>query len=104
MSRQVLPLWVRLTRVLQRSGEFDPLQTIPLALAITLRLLTIKFNHPLIIPAFFLLVGVVFYIVAVGIMHMSVQQLRTTGWIFDLGNVDNAWYESYTEFGISIYP
>jgi SulP family sulfate permease len=93
-----LPLWVRSFK-LRTFGLIPPKQTIPLGLAVVLRLITIKFNHPLIIPGFFLLVGVVFYIVTVAIMHIPVQQLREAGWIFDLGNVDNEWYESYTEFG-----
>jgi hypothetical protein len=93
-----LPLWVRSFK-LRTFGLIPLKQTIPLGLAVVLRLITIKFNHPLIIPGFFLLVGVVFYIVTVAIMHIPVQQLREAGWIFDLGNVDNEWYESYTEFG-----
>ncbi|BGP28971.1 hypothetical protein JCM10296v2_000707 [Rhodotorula toruloides] len=76
-----------------------PLWTIPLALAIILRLVTARYNHPLIFPSYFLAIPLVFYIVTAA-ARIPVEELREKGWVFELEGVDNKWYEFWTLFDL----
>lgn len=75
-----------------------PLWTIPLALAVILRLITSRWSHPLIFPGYFLAIPIVFYAISFG-LHKSVPDLREAGWVFDISGVDSKWYEYWTLFG-----
>ncbi|GAA5934246.1 hypothetical protein JCM3775_006948 [Rhodotorula graminis] len=79
--------------------EILPLWTIPLVLALGLRLITAKFSHPLIFPAYFLAIPPVFYIVALS-ARVPVDRLRALGWVFEVDGVDNEWYEYITHFNL----
>lgn len=73
----------------------------PLALTILLRLITMKFHHPLVMPTFFLSITPIFYLIAVVFCGQSVEQLRHDGWIFDIGKAGDApfWrYLTYLDF------
>lgn len=85
-----------LVRQFFESGVW-PLWTVPLALAVALRLITARYSHPLIFPAYFIAIPVVFYIV-VAIGRLSLYELRQQGWIFEVEGVDSAWYEYWTLF------
>jgi len=71
--------------------------TIPLALAAFLRIITHFFHHPLIFPAYFFAIPVIFYI-AVAIGRWDIEYLRTQGWLFDVGKSSLAWWKFYTYF------
>ncbi|KJA17340.1 hypothetical protein HYPSUDRAFT_1023378 [Hypholoma sublateritium FD-334 SS-4] len=74
------------------------LWTIPLLLAVLLRLITHKYHHQLIFPAYFLIIPVVFYVVvfAAGI---DLGGLRRSGWLFDMGaSAQEPWYKFYTYY------
>ncbi|KAF5346205.1 hypothetical protein D9756_011137 [Leucocoprinus leucothites] len=74
------------------------LWTIPLTLAILLRLVTHKFNHQLIFPLYFVLMAAIFYIVT-GTAKFDLGQLREAGWLFNLGTgSQESWYKFYTYF------
>lgn len=73
------------------------LWTLPLFLAILLRIITHFFHHQLIFPAYFFLIPIVFYIV-VAIGGWSFADLRTWGWVFDVGTKSQAWWKFYTLF------
>jgi len=73
------------------------LWTIPLGLAITLRIITHFFHHQLIFPAYFFIIPIVFYIVVLA-GHFDLEDLRRTGWIFDVGKNTQAWWKFYTYF------
>lgn len=75
-----------------------PFQLIPLVLAITLRLITSKFSHPLVFPGFFLAIPLVFYAITLT-LGISVADLRAAGWVFEVNGVDSEWYEYWTLFG-----
>jgi SulP family sulfate permease len=77
---------------------FSPPQTIPLGLAILLRLITTFFTHPLLFPAFFILVPLVFY-VTVAALGSNLETLRQDGWVFDVKGVDTPWYQYFYYFG-----
>ncbi|GAA5908062.1 Vsb1p [Sporobolomyces salmoneus] len=73
------------------------LWVLPLILAILLRLITARYQHPLIFPVYFLGIPVVFYAVAFA-CGFSVTELRENGYVFELSGVDNKWYEYWTHF------
>lgn len=85
-------------RVFFANGHAIALWTIPLALAIILRIITHRFHHQLIFPSYFFVIPCVFYIVIL-IGGWSIAHLRQTGWIFDVGGVSQPWYTFYTLFG-----
>jgi SulP family sulfate permease len=71
---------------------------IPLALAIILRIITHRFHHQLIFPAYFFVIPVVFYIV-VAIGGWDMDTLRANNWVLDVGKQSRPWYTFYTLFG-----
>jgi SulP family sulfate permease len=71
---------------------------IPLALAIILRIITHRFHHQLIFPAYFFIIPVVFYIV-VAIGRWDMATLRENNWVLDVGKQSRPWYTFYTLFG-----
>ena len=73
---------------------------IPLALAIILRIITHRFHHQLIFPAYFFIIPVVFYIV-VAIGRWDMATLRENNWVLDVGKQSRPWYTFYTLFGQS---
>jgi len=73
------------------------LWTIPLFLAIFLRVITHFFHHQLIFPAYFFIIPIIFYIV-VAIGGWDFDHLRATGWVFDVGKNTQAWWKFYTYF------
>ncbi|WWD17472.1 hypothetical protein CI109_101913 [Kwoniella shandongensis] len=73
------------------------LWTIPLALAILLRVITHFYHHQLIFPAYFFVIPVIFYIVVV-IGRWDMTTLRNAGWVFDVGKNTQAWWKFYTYF------
>ncbi|KAK4058034.1 hypothetical protein OIO90_000773 [Microbotryomycetes sp. JL221] len=77
-----------------------PLWTIPLALAIILRLITARFHHPLVFPGFFIAIPVVFYAIAAA-ARIDIETLRQHGWVFEVNGVDSTWYEYWTLFDFS---
>ncbi|ADV20089.1 vacuolar protein [Cryptococcus gattii E566] len=79
------------------SGHAIALWTIPLALAILLRVITHFWHHQLIFPAYFFIISVIFYIV-VAIGRWDLQHLREMGWVFDVGTNKQAWWKFYTLF------
>lgn len=71
------------------------LWTIPLFLAILLRLITLRYTHELIFPAYFFVVPVVFYIVVLS-ARIPMDALRASRWVFDVGTKKEPWYRFYT--------
>ncbi|EPQ26044.1 uncharacterized protein PFL1_06497 [Pseudozyma flocculosa PF-1] len=83
-----------------QSGHMVALWLPPLLLAVLLRLITARFHHPFIFPGYFLMIPVVFYIVAVGILRVPMSTLREQGWVFDIGESASQapFYRFYTYF------
>ncbi|KAG8742408.1 hypothetical protein FRC10_001542 [Ceratobasidium sp. 414] len=73
-----------------------------LALAILLRVITHRVHHQLVFPAYFIAIGIAFYIV-VAVIGVDVDTLRNAGWVFDVGGSSEPWYHFYTKFGKSPY-
>lgn len=87
-----------------KSAHAIALWLIPLSLAILLRIITHFFHHQLVFPAYFFLIPCIFYIV-VAIGPWSLDHLRETGWIFDVGGEAQPWWQFYTYFvGLFFFP
>ncbi|OCF36928.1 vacuolar protein [Kwoniella heveanensis BCC8398] len=84
-------------KIFFESGHVIALWTVPLALAILLRVITHFFHHQLIFPAYFFVIPLIFYVV-VAIGGWSMDHLRATGWVFDVGKNTQAWWKFYTYF------
>jgi len=70
-----------------------------LGLAILLRVITSKFHQPLIFPAYFLCIPIVFYIITAGILRIPLANLKENGWVFDVGKAAEApFWRFYTYF------
>lgn len=70
-----------------------------LGLAILLRIITARYHHPLIFPAYFLMLPVLFYAFVVGAGRQSLPFLRDQGWVFDIGDAgDTPFWRFYTYF------
>uniref|UniRef100_A0A0W0FIS6 Putative vacuole protein n=1 Tax=Moniliophthora roreri TaxID=221103 RepID=A0A0W0FIS6_MONRR len=76
------------------------LWTIPLALAVLLRIITSKWKHQLVFPIYFVIIPVLFYII-VAAAQLNLGELRHAGWLFDAvasanGGGEEEWYKFYT--------
>ena len=81
-----------------------PLWLTPLGLAVFLMIIQRRWNHPLIVPLYFMSVPVVFYIVVLLIPNFGVEDLRRRGWVFEAPEADQPWWHFYTLYGpISLY-
>lgn len=75
-----------------------------LGVALLLKLLQTFISHPLFLPAFYLTIPVIFYIVVVA-CGIPLAELRQNGWLFDLtsksGTSSPFWtYWTYYDFGL----
>jgi SulP family sulfate permease len=77
------------------------LWAIPLFLAILLRVINF-YHHQLVFPAYFFIIPVIFYVM-VAIGGWSFDELRESGWVFDVGKDTEAWWKFYTLF-VSFLP
>lgn len=71
MQANILPLWL-----------------VPLAMAVALRILTTFFNQPFVVPTYFLAIPLLFYGIST-IAGISLDTLRSSGWVFDINLSDN---------------
>ena len=72
------------------------LWTIPLGLAVVLEVLQRLIAHPLVVPVYFCLVPIIFYIVVAAVPSLSLELLRDRGWVFEAPEAGKAWYDFYT--------
>ncbi|CAD6885542.1 unnamed protein product [Tilletia caries] len=77
------------------------LWSIPLGLAILLRVITARFNHPLVVPAYFVIMPAVFFAVTLP-FGFSLARLQGSGWVFDIGSAADApFWRFYTYFDLT---
>ncbi|WFD34560.1 hypothetical protein MCUN1_001401 [Malassezia cuniculi] len=73
---------------------------LPFALAVLLRVITHKVHSPIVFPAYFIVLPIVFYVIALASGH-GVGYLREHGWVFNI-NVESAqFWRFYTYFDLS---
>ncbi|KXN84899.1 hypothetical protein AN958_11925 [Leucoagaricus sp. SymC.cos] len=98
MSEEDFTLSLETLRAMFLDSHALILWTVPLALAILLRLITHKFNHQLIFPLYFVIMAITFYVV-IGAAGLDLGKLRQDGWLFNMGVASQeSWYEFYTYF------
>jgi len=71
-------------------------------LAVLLRIITHKYHHQLIFPAYFVLIPILFYLI-VAIGGFNLGELREAGWLFTTGDSNDPWYKFYTLFCSATY-
>ncbi|CAN9133916.1 unnamed protein product [Alternaria alternata] len=80
------------------SGDTWYLWTLPLALAITIMVLRRLSKSPFVLPAFFITVFAVFYLIVKGILHKDLEPVRNAGWIFETPEAGVKFYRFYSYF------
>ncbi|OZJ05631.1 hypothetical protein BZG36_01522 [Bifiguratus adelaidae] len=71
----------------------------PFGLALILRAMQKRWNHPLLVPSFFMAIPVVFWVL-VGIVGWDIGQLRADGWVFPLPRGDAPFWRFYTHYDL----
>ncbi|KAJ3551621.1 hypothetical protein NP233_g13047 [Leucocoprinus birnbaumii] len=98
MSEEDFKFSIDTFRIMFLDAHSLVLWTTPLFLAVLLRLITHRFNHQLIFPAYFVLMAIMFYVI-VGAASLDLGHLRDGGWLFNLGRASSeSWYKFYTYF------
>lgn len=91
---------------LQRLFSADTwyLWILPLTLAIAIMVLRRVVNSPFVLPAFFISVFAIFYIMVKGIFHMDLEVVRNAGWIFEQPEAGVKFYRFYSYFSKLMQP
>jgi sulfate permease, SulP family len=76
-----------------------PLWIAPLGVALLLMLIQRQWNHPLIVPIYFMCVPLVFYFTVLAIPNFGIKDARTAGWVFNAPEADQPWWHFYTLYG-----
>ncbi|KAF9005068.1 sulfate anion transporter [Cyathus striatus] len=77
-------------------GRMLLLWTIPLLLAVLLRIVTTRWHHQLIFPLYFIIIPLIFYVVITA-AQIDLYDLRKAGWLFDMGDTAHEpWWQFYT--------
>ncbi|KAI9247323.1 sulfate transporter family-domain-containing protein [Sporodiniella umbellata] len=71
-----------------------------LAVAILLRIIQAKINSPLVVPSFFMILPLAFYLVAL-VFRLDIHTLRDQGWIFPLVESNTPFWHFYTLYDFS---
>ncbi|KAI9486113.1 MAG: sulfate transporter family-domain-containing protein [Benjaminiella poitrasii] len=71
------------------------------AVALLLRLLQARITSPLVVPAFFMLLPVVFYVIVFA-LHLDVNDVRNQGWIFPLVESNTPFWHFYSYFKLGL--
>ncbi|KAF8321334.1 hypothetical protein DL93DRAFT_2052151 [Clavulina sp. PMI_390] len=66
-------------------------------LAALLRVITHRYHHQLIFPLYFVALPIIFYLVVLA-GGFDVSELREAGWVFNVGEAREPWYQFYTLF------
>jgi SulP family sulfate permease len=75
------------------------LWALPLVLAVTLMGVRHYLKHPIVLPAFFVTIIAIFYIVFVALPSVSLQDLQNHGWIFHAPDAGVPFWNFYTYYG-----
>lgn len=73
-----------------------PLWTVPLLLAVILFVIKLFSERPWILPAYFISIMAIFYIVVAATPNLSLEQLRDSGWVFEKPQSGVAFYHFYS--------
>jgi len=76
------------------------LWTLPLLLSILLMLIRKYLTHPVVMPAFFILIIIIFYVVYSLLPNISLQDLQDNGWVFAAPDEGVPFYHFYAYYGM----
>lgn len=79
-------------------GPKLPLWIIPLCLAVLLMVIRHYLKHPVVLPAFFIAVVGIFFIVVAAIPSLHLQDLREHGWVFAAPEAGVPFWNFYTYY------
>ncbi|KAF2706746.1 hypothetical protein K504DRAFT_459155 [Pleomassaria siparia CBS 279.74] len=71
---------------------------LPLALAVIVLVLRRLIKSPFVLPAFFILIFAVFYLVVKGFLGLDLELVRNSGWIFEKPEAGVPFYRFYSYF------
>jgi SulP family sulfate permease len=77
---------------------------LPLSLALLLMLIRQYLKHPVVMPAFFIAITGIFYIVFACLPNVSLQDLQNTGWVFAAPDKGVPFYNFYSYYSLSATP
>lgn len=74
----------------------------PLALAVLLLVIKRYYDRPFLVPAYYIAITVLFYIITIAVPSLNMEILREAGWVFASPAADKTFYNfySYYRFGI----
>jgi sulfate permease, SulP family len=78
-----------------------PLWAIPLLLSMTLMVIRKYIQHPVVMPAFFVAIVGIFYLVITALPSVDLHKLRKSGWVFDAPEAGAPFYNFYTYYSKS---
>lgn len=74
----------------------------PLALAIILLVIKRYYDRPFLVPAYYIGITIVFYIVTIAVPSLDMATLRSAGWVFEAPAADKTFYNFYSYYQFSI--
>jgi len=77
---------------------------IPALLAASLMIIRKFLTHPVVMPAFFIIVVAIFYIVVVAVPNLNLDTLRDSGWVFKAPAAGVPFYNFYSYYSMSSSP
>jgi SulP family sulfate permease len=77
---------------------------IPLLLSATLMIVRKYLQHPIVMPAFFVIIVAIFYIVYASLPNVSLDDLRNGGWVFAAPDAGVPFYNFYTYYSMLRTP
>ncbi|KIW06678.1 uncharacterized protein PV09_02383 [Verruconis gallopava] len=75
---------------------------LPLVLSILLMVIRHYLSHPTVMPAFFIIVVAIFYIVVAALPNVSLLDLQQHGWVFEAPEAGVPFYNFYTYYNFKL--
>ncbi|CAK3953750.1 related to sulfate bicarbonate oxalate exchanger SAT-1 and related transporters (SLC26 family) [Lecanosticta acicola] len=70
----------------------------PLALAILLLVVRRYYDKPFLVPAYYIAITAIFYIVTAAVPSLHMETLRKAGWVFEAPDADKSFYNFYSYY------
>lgn len=74
----------------------------PLALAIMLIVIKRFYDRPFLVPAYYIAITAIFYIVTVAVPALTMDKLRQSGWVFEAPQAGVAFYNFYSYYKFNL--
>ncbi|KXT17777.1 hypothetical protein AC579_3619 [Pseudocercospora musae] len=74
----------------------------PLALAVILLVIKRYYDRPFLVPAYYIGITVIFYIITAAVPSLNMEVLRSSGWVFEAPAADKTFYNFYSYYKFNI--